>query len=133
MKTNKGAFLKEASGMAEHWLEQVIREAQEQGDFANLPGKGKPLNLAEYDPYAGPEAAGYAFLKNAGFTPEWIQWRRQIVDEITWLRANGTHPERPSRIVDVNMLIAKHNRHVPNPTLQLPKLPSDFGRRPGPW
>ena len=35
----------------EKWIDQQIREAQERGEFDNLPGKGKPLDLAP-NPYA---------------------------------------------------------------------------------
>jgi Domain of unknown function (DUF1992) len=31
------------------WVEQQIREAQERGDFDNLPGAGKPLKLRHPD------------------------------------------------------------------------------------
>lgn len=108
-------------------MDQVISEAQQRGDFDHLPGKGKPLNLADSDPFAGPEADAYKILKNAGFAPEWIELRKQIVTEINWLREHASHPERPSRIVEVNILIDKHNRQIPNPSLSLPKLPRDFG------
>ena len=29
----------------ESWIDQQIREAQERGEFDNLPGKGRPLDL----------------------------------------------------------------------------------------
>ncbi len=28
----------------ERWIDKQIREAQERGEFDNLPGKGKPIN-----------------------------------------------------------------------------------------
>ena len=36
----------------EHWTEELIRRAQEEGDFSKLPGAGKPLpGIGEpYDP-----------------------------------------------------------------------------------
>jgi len=37
-------------------VEDVIREAIDRGDFDNLPGKGKPLNLAQ-DPLVDPITA----------------------------------------------------------------------------
>jgi hypothetical protein len=115
-----------ASGQLDHWMEQVIREAQARGDFDDLPGKGKPLNLNDPDPYGGLEAQMYGYLKSAGFAPEWVELRRQIVDQINWLREHGRHPERTTRIVETNVLIDRHNRAVPTPTLQIPKLPRDF-------
>jgi hypothetical protein len=50
----------------------------ERGDFDNLRGAGKPLNLAR-DPNV-PEDWELAFnmLKNAGFAPDWIETRKQV-------------------------------------------------------
>lgn len=118
----------EQSDRLRHWTDQIMDEAFRRGDFANLPGKGKPLNLHDSDPLAGPEADAYKILKNAGFTPEWVELRKQIVAEINWLREHPEHPERPSRIVEVNSKIDRHNRQVPTGSLALPKVPRDFGR-----
>jgi hypothetical protein len=115
-------------GRLDHWMEEALREAQQRGDFDNLPGKGKPLNLAGQDPYGGLEAEAYKYLKNAGFTPDWVELRKVIVAEINWLREHPGHPERPSRIVEANSKIDRHNRQVPNAILTLPKLPRDFAR-----
>lgn len=112
-----------------HWMEQVMDEARARGDFDDLPGKGKPLNLADTDPFAGPEAEVYKVLKNAGFAPDWVELRKQVAAEITWLREHLAHPERVSRIVEVNLLIEKHNRLIPNPSLAFPKVPRDFGQQ----
>jgi len=110
-----------------NWVDEMVGRAMSQADFSNLPGKGKPLNLRDSDPYGGDEARLYEMLKNAGLTPEWIELRQKIVGEMNWIRANAKSPERPSRIVETNILIDKHNRLVPKPLLALPKLPRDFG------
>ena len=49
--------------------EARIREAIAQGDFENLPGNGKPLNLDDY--FSTPEDLRMAFsiLKNANCAP----------------------------------------------------------------
>jgi len=59
-------------------VEEIIREAVARGDFDNLPGKGKPLNLDEY--FAAPEEmrATYQMLKDAGFLPEEVQLLKEI-------------------------------------------------------
>ncbi len=109
------------------WLDQMVARAIARGDMDNLPGKGKPLALKDADPYAGDEAKLYEMLKNAGLTPEWIELRQQIVAAMNEIRAKPKSPERPSRIVETNILIDKHNRQVPKPFLALPRLPRDFG------
>lgn len=107
-----------------------MEEARRRGDFDDLPGKGKPLHLDGPDPYGGPDAEVYRILKNAGFTPEWIELRHKIAAELGWLKTAGKHPERPSRIVEVNILIDRHNRLIPNPSLAFPKVPRDYGLTP---
>ncbi|MGV3721135.1 MAG: DnaJ family domain-containing protein [Actinomycetota bacterium] len=64
------------------WIEIVadrkIRDAQEEGAFDNLPGKGKPLNL-DFDPRVPPELrAAYRIMKDAQVLPEWIQLDKEI-------------------------------------------------------
>lgn len=59
-------------------VEQKIQEAIANGEFDNLPGKGKPVDLSSY--YATPEdkRIGYSILKNAGFIPEEVELLKEI-------------------------------------------------------
>ena len=57
-----------------------IEEAMREGKFDNLPGAGKPLDL---EPMPADENARMTWwmlriMKGANFTPEEVQWRRQI-------------------------------------------------------
>ena len=56
-------------------VDQQIREAQERGDFDNLPGQGRPLAPESWD-----EAWGLAYhiLRQAGETLPWISLSRDI-------------------------------------------------------
>lgn len=119
------------TGPQPHWMDEIISQAQKDGEFDFLKGKGKSLHLPDYDPYAGSDADGYRILKNAGFAPEWAELRPKIVEQITWLREHPSHPERVSRIVLVNEMIDKHNRMIPNPALAFPRVPRDFGKTQG--
>jgi DnaJ-like protein len=49
-------------------VEALIKEAQERGEFGNLPGKGKPIDLTSY--FESPEdvRAAQSVLKNVGMT-----------------------------------------------------------------
>ena len=59
-------------------IEDPINKAMQDGQFNDLPGKGKPLNL-DHNPYADPEwELAHHVLKNGGFTLPWIEARRQI-------------------------------------------------------
>ena len=55
-----------------------IKEAIAKGEFDNLPGKGKPLDLDAY--FATPEdlRMGYSILKSADTIPEEIELLKQI-------------------------------------------------------
>lgn len=62
----------------EELVENQIQKARERGDFDNLEGAGKPLDLAE-NPYEPPEMRMVMrILKNNDFTPYWIQLGKDI-------------------------------------------------------
>ena len=57
-------------------LDEQIRQAIARGDFDNLPGKGKPLDLSE-NPHEDPGwRMAYRILKENGYTLPWIETRR---------------------------------------------------------
>ena len=59
-------------------VEQRILEAEQRGDFADLPGAGKPLALDE-DPLVPDEIrVAYRVLKNAGFVPPEVEEFRTL-------------------------------------------------------
>ena len=57
-------------------VERQIREAQERGDFDNLPGAGKPLNFDSWG--HGEWAMAFHVLKQAGETLPWIALSKDI-------------------------------------------------------
>jgi hypothetical protein len=109
-----------------HWMDEIVTNAMKNGEFDDLPGKGKPLQLDDADPYAGPDAAAMKILKQAGFAPQWIDLRKQIIDGVNWLRANPSHPDRLVRLTELNSLIGVYNRVIPSPSFGMPKVPIDF-------
>jgi DnaJ family protein C protein 28 len=63
-------------------VERQIVEAQERGEFDDLPGKGKPLDLPE-NPFADPEwRVAYKILQDNGFTLDWIELDKEIRAEL---------------------------------------------------
>ncbi len=69
-------------------VDEQIRLAIENGEFDNLPGKGKPLNLEE-NPFEDPEwRTAYCFLRNSGFTLPWINMRKEIEKDIMAARVS---------------------------------------------
>ena len=62
------------------YIEEIIQEALDRGDFANLAGSGKPLQL-EDDHAAGDKAMAYRVLKNSGMAPPEIELAKEIRTE----------------------------------------------------
>jgi DnaJ homolog subfamily C member 28 len=69
------------------YVGEQIRAAQERGAFDNLPGSGKPLQLAD-DFYARELAQGYRLLKSNGYAPFEIELAREIHRESVRLQAS---------------------------------------------
>jgi hypothetical protein len=58
--------------------ERKLEEAARAGEFDNLPGAGKPLNLDD-DALVAPELRmAHRLLKNAGLLPPEVELRREI-------------------------------------------------------
>ncbi len=97
--------------------DKAIREAIERGDFENLPGQGKPLDLSE-NPFTPREwRLAYKILKDAGAAPEWIEQDKEIRGELQALaamleREARYQRERAARLATLSpdRMIEQHNR-----------------------
>lgn len=70
----------------ESMAEKMLREAIEAGEFDNLPGKGKPMDLSE-NPFEDPDLrVVHKLLRDAGFAPAWIEERKDIDAEFELAR-----------------------------------------------
>jgi hypothetical protein len=73
--------------------ERQIRDSIERGEFDNLPGMGKPINLDE-DAHIPPEMrAAVRLMRNAGARPDWMELEIELTKEkavIAALRERGT-------------------------------------------
>lgn len=68
-------------------IEDQIRRAQEQVQFDNLPGKGKPLHLDD-NPHVDPEwRLAHHMLHSAGYSLPWIEMWREIEADLTKARS----------------------------------------------
>jgi len=68
-------------------VERIIQEAIDNGEFDNLPGKGKPLNLNE-NAFLEPGLEwAYGLLKRNGFAPDWIERDKVIRKELQEARS----------------------------------------------
>lgn len=66
--------------MFDRIVEAIIKDAMERGEFDNLPGKGKPVDLSEY--FETPEEVrlAHSLLKNAGVTAREVDPLKEIAD-----------------------------------------------------
>ena len=59
--------------------ESKIKEAIQKGEFKDLAGSGKPLDMDDLSHVPEELRGGYIILKNAGVLPEEMQLRKEIV------------------------------------------------------
>jgi hypothetical protein len=111
----------------EQIAERHILEAQRDGSFDQLAGRGRRLDLQDDDAVPPEWRAAYRLLKNAGLAPEWVGEGR----EIDAARASLHSGLAQGRVVDDGLLaeIAALNRRiedfnlaVPHARLQKPRL-----------
>jgi hypothetical protein len=92
--------------------ERLIREAQERGEFDDLPGHGRPIRV-EVDPWAGEEALAFHLLRNARVAPPWIEADKEVREgrdriEALLRRATGAHPVHRDRLRrELTLLVAQ--------------------------
>ncbi|WP_176631362.1 DUF1992 domain-containing protein [Desulfolutivibrio sulfoxidireducens] len=84
-------------------VEAKIRRAMAEGQFDNLEGQGKKLDLKGY--FDAPEhlRVGYHFLRNAGFVPEEVRLSKEI--EVLKERLASAKTEQDKR--EIRQKIAK--------------------------
>lgn len=89
-------------------IEERIRKAQEEGEFENLPGSGKPLSMDE--PNVPEELRlAYKILKNAECLPPEIELKKEITRIEDVLAGMTDTAERYRILKKLNFLILKLN------------------------
>jgi hypothetical protein len=90
-------------------VEQKILEAQERGEFDNLPGRGKPLALEDDSNIPEELRVAYKILKNADCLPPELQEKREIRQMEDLLESAPDEKERYKLIKKINFRIMKLN------------------------
>ncbi|MBW2608012.1 MAG: DUF1992 domain-containing protein [Deltaproteobacteria bacterium] len=90
-------------------VEERIKNAQKKGDFENLPGLGKPLNLDEDSCVAEDLRLAYKILKNADFVPPEIEIKNEIKKTEDLLAGMKDEKEKYRILKKLNFLILKLN------------------------
>ena len=134
--------------MSQSSVDEIIRQAMEDGKFDNLAGEGKPLDLEQY-PHQDPEwRVAYHLLKSGGFSLPWIERLGEINDKLQQARLaiqrswswqqnlqggsdkkvdwNESIALFRDRINSINDQIRTYNLEVPNTYFQVPLVDSNL-------
>ena len=88
--------------------EERIEEARRRGEFDDLPGQGRPLQLEEDNPFVPEELrTALRLLKNAGFIPPEVALRREIGSVEALLREATTREQREAASARLRLLLQR--------------------------
>jgi len=101
----------------EKFVEEQVRRAMEAGEFDNLPGKGKPIDLKAYFDTPEDLRLAYSILKSNDFVPEEVELLREIEALkkrletcVSEEQAVNLKDEIRNKTFAFNMLIERRNR-----------------------
>lgn len=95
------------------WMDEILKESEKNGEFDNLPGKGKPLNVQSGNVLN-------SILKNANILPPWLELQHEIRDDIKKLLDNMNDENINyinCEIEKINKKITEYNNKIPTPIL----------------
>jgi len=95
--------------------EQRIRQAMEDGEFDNLPGKGQPLQLEDDSHIPEDIRIPYKILKNANCLPPELELKKEILRLEDMLANMPDEKEKYLQMKRLNLLVMRLNmqRKVP--------------------
>ena len=98
-------------------VEALIKEAQERGEFDNLPGKGKPIDLTKYFEAPEENRVAQSVLKNAGMTSPEVQLLKEIAELRQILGAVGNEKKQQEiqkriqeKQIEFNLMVERQKR-----------------------
>ncbi|WP_379136387.1 DUF1992 domain-containing protein [Paenibacillus sp. sgz500958] len=93
------------------WLaEQRIQEAMRNGEFKNLSGHGKPLELEDLSGVPEDLRMSFKIMKNAGLLPEELSLRAECVsleELLTACRTSGVSGDRERKELQKKLSLKK--------------------------
>jgi DnaJ family protein C protein 28 len=133
-------------------IDEVIRDAMRKGEFENLPGMGKPLQLDDESNVPAELRLAHRLLKQNDLTPEWILIGKEIdashesaVQHLRaalrayrgrmWDAASSNEPELARSLAEADWLSAREEFRAAIATVNRKlltynlKLPPGFPRR----
>ncbi|VEA68656.1 Domain of uncharacterised function (DUF1992) [Serratia plymuthica] len=76
--------------LLDQWAERHILDAQEKGEFDDLPGQGQPLELDDDSTVPAELRSGFRLLKNAGYLPPELEDRKEALTLVKLLQEIGS-------------------------------------------
>jgi hypothetical protein len=106
---------KDVFAVLERIAEERILEAQRRGEFDNLPGHGRPLQLDDDSHVPEDLRLAYKVLKNADCLPPELELKKEIVRTEEMLGRITDEGEKYRQLKRLNFLVMKLNmmRKVP--------------------
>jgi hypothetical protein len=98
-------------------VEAIIKEAMERGEFEDLPGKGKPIDLTVYFDTPEEVRMAHSLLKNAGMAPREVDLLKGIA-ELKQILAGVLNEKKKQEIqkqiekkqVEFNLMVEQQRR-----------------------
>lgn len=94
--------------MWDELIERRISQARRDGEFDNLPGEGKPLDLKEPDSDSD-NWLSLKILKSSGFVTDEVRYRKQIEELKEHLESASSSAQGKRLIREINDVIRKLN------------------------
>jgi hypothetical protein len=98
-------------------VEAIIQEAQARGEFDDLPGEGKPIDLTDYFNTPEDVRVAQSMLKSAGMIPVEIELLQEIAALKELLASKSDEPENVKictmlreKQLQFNLLIERQHR-----------------------
>jgi len=89
--------------------ERRIIEALENGEFNDLEGAGKPLNLDDDRWIPEDLRIAYRILKNANCTPPELEFRKEVINLCSLVNTIDDDKERMKKLKELNFKLLKLN------------------------
>lgn len=90
-------------------VEETIRNAIAAGEFDNLPGKGKPIDLSEWQRTPETLRMSYSILKSAGIPPAEVTARNDIASLKARIQGEADPDEKLRLINQLNAAMVDYS------------------------
>ena len=110
-------------------VEARISDAEARGEFDDLPGAGKALQLEDDALVPEELRAGYRLLKSAGYLPPAVQMRREIAEVEQLLQLAEDTTERQSLNRRLRYLLLKLGESASSSIMRQPYYHDKLVRR----